>query len=401
MKWIRDLKRESEKKFRLMPAESSETFRHQTFFKDFGGDLPRRELTDSPGYEIEVEGCEPEIAPILAKDLGPFAGWMGRADDRFVHMNNAFFESGVVIETLPNERGGMVRVGTSEDGGVFRKIVVIARENSKIDIVKESAHGDAGKMVSESVLVVAGDGADVSFSELQNYGSETVCFSDKTSVCMRGSKVSWNTGVFGGSRARTRSYNLMRGEGAQAEDFQLMFGSGAQEIDSFSNLVHVGRSTSGKSMTKGVFSGDSKSLMKGMIRIEEGAKNSNAYLASHGMLLSKSAKCNAVPGLEIETDDVKATHSASVSPMDEEKVFYMRCRGVPEAEARKMLAIGFFDPLIARMGSREIQAKMRYLVESKWGGSGPEIDEKALKEFMNEDAIKAGEMFEGHYKYRR
>jgi Fe-S cluster assembly scaffold protein SufB len=120
------------------------------------------------------------------------------------------------------------------------------------------------------------------------------------------------------------------------------------------------------------------------------------------MLLSPTARCNAVPGLEIETNDVKATHAASVSPIDDEKIFYMMARGISEPEAKRMVTLGFFDPLIVRMGSREMQAKVRYILESKWNGeSTGKFDERALKDLMTEDAIKSGDVFEGHYKYRR
>jgi Fe-S cluster assembly scaffold protein SufB len=400
MKWIQKLKSESGKKFRFLPAETSEIFKYQTFFKDFTDNLTTNDLTGLKGYDVDIEGCKPEIVPIIERDIGEFSEWMTKTEDKFDHMNNALFESGIVIETLPGETGSVVKIRPSKSGGIFRKIIVLAGKNSGIDIVKESANSYADNMISESVLVIASEGAQIRFSEIQNYKPSIVCFSNKTSVCMGDARVSWNSGIFGGLKTRMRSYNFMKGDGSEAEDFQLMFGSGSQEFDSFSNLFHIGRSTSGKSVMKGVFSENSKSFMKGMIKIQYGAKKSSAYLASHGMLIGKSAKCNAIPGLEIETNDVKATHSASVSPIDEEKIFYMMCRGLSDVDAKMMLTVGFFDPLIARMGSKEMRAKIRHMIESKWSnGSGP--GKRPLEEIVDEDTIRFSEMFEGHYKYRR
>jgi len=138
-----------------------------------------------------------------------------------------------------------------------------------------------------------------------------------------------------------------------------------------------------------------------MIKIGRKAKGASSYLACHGMLLGPDAKANAIPSLEIETNDVKATHAASVSPIDEDKIFYLESRGMDKESAKRMVTLGFFDPLIRSVTSEEVRAKIRYLVEAKWEGKKVDgFDEATLREYMTEDAIKSGDMFEGHYKYR-
>src|SRR3989304_5262475 len=115
--------------------------------------------------------------------------------------------------------------------------------------------------------------------------------------------------------------------------------------------------TTGKVLSKGVMKDGSKSIFKGMIRIAKDAKNSQSYLGEHSLLLSKEAKSDAIPGLEIETNDVKATHAASVSQIDDEKIFYLMARGLDKDEAKKLIITGFFSPIIERMPSMQIRSR--------------------------------------------
>ena len=147
-----------------------------------------------------------------------------------------------------------------------------------------------------------------------------------------------------------------------------------------------------------------RSIFKGMIRIEEGAKNSNSYLAEHAMILSKKARADAIPGLEIKTNEVKATHSGSVSQVDEEQIFYLQSRGLTVSEAQRLVILGFLHPAVQRIPLRTVRAAIQYLIEEKWVGKRglippraeqlPEYEEEPEKETVSAD------LFERHYKYR-
>ena len=395
-----EFKRNSMEKFEKFPAENSELFKYQTFFKDFEAKNEDRELSDDLGFQIVNKVGEVSIKNLKEFNLEKVYKKID-IDDKFVQMNNAFFFSGAAIE-IPDNSEGELRIISNPDKSVTSKMIVLVGESSKLKLIKESySKNENANTINEDVLVVSKPNSELVFSELQNYNSDSTYISNKIASCDRNSKVVWNIGLFGAKLNRSRTYNLMEGEGSEVEDLELTFGDKEQEFDAFSNLIHIGKSTTGKSLAKGVFKDESKSIFKGMIKIKENAKNASSYLASHGMLLSKTAKANAIPGLEIDTNDVKATHSASVSPIDEEKIFYMVARGIPETDAKRIIALGYFDPLIKSISSEEIRAKMRYLIESKWNNEKINaFDENRLKEFITEDAIKSGDIFEGHYKYR-
>jgi Fe-S cluster assembly scaffold protein SufB len=140
-----------------------------------------------------------------------------------------------------------------------------------------------------------------------------------------------------------------------------------------------------------------------MIRIEKTAKNSRAYLAEHGMILGKDARADAIPGLEIETNDVKATHSASVAQINDEELFYIMSRGLTEDEAKKLIIVGFFEPVVERIPVPEIARRIRRIIDLKWSGIHDFETYLKARPFEDEyydEAHNPRDIFEGHYKYR-
>jgi Fe-S cluster assembly scaffold protein SufB len=120
-------------------------------------------------------------------------------------------------------------------------------------------------------------------------------------------------------------------------------------------------------------------------------------------LLSPNAKSDAIPGLEILTNEVKATHSASVAQIDQDQIFYMMTRGIPEEEAKKFIVLGFLEPGISRIQSDELRDTMHDLIEAKWyrqKGLLQRQKKEVLFEEEAQDRSKPKDIFEGHYKYR-
>ncbi len=216
--------------------------------------------------------------------------------------------------------------------------------------------------------------------------------------------MNWTIGHIGGGTTRSRVESVLDGPGATAEDVEIVFGSESQRVDAVTDLTHRSTNTTGHVLARGVLRDSARTIFKGMIRIEEGAKNSNSYLAEHAMIFSKKARADAIPGLEIMTNEVKATHSGSVSQVDEEQIFYLMSRGLSQSEAQRMIIIGFLHPAVQRIPLRTVRAAIQYLIEEKWLGRGgqippspeqlPEFEEEPEKESVSSD------LFERHYKYR-
>ncbi len=247
------------------------------------------------------------------------------------------------------------------------------------------------------------EGAEVTYGTINDLAQSVNVFSNKKSIGSRDSKIVWSSGLLGGAYTRSRLESVMKESGASSENVEVVFGAGTQRFDTASNITHSGPNTTGHAISKGVVKDKAKAIFKGMIRIDKNAKNSRAYLAEHAMILSKDALADAIPGLEIETNEVKATHSASVAQINEEEIFYLTSRGLSEDEAKKLIIVGFFEPIVERIPVPEIAKRIRRIVDLKWSGIydfDSSLTTPALDDEYYEEGQKTHDIFEGHYKYR-
>ena len=167
-------------------------------------------------------------------------------------------------------------------------------------------------------------------------------------------------------------------------------------------MNHQSPATEARVVEKSILKNRSKSLFKGMIRIKENAAKSNSFLSGRSILLDKNAKSDAIPGLEILTNDVKATHSASVAQIDEEQIFYLKSRCLSHEEAERTIVEGFLEPLSRKM-SFQVRAWIAYLIESKWENRELTINtDEELAKFVEIEETRYNEdaEIEQHYKYR-
>jgi Fe-S cluster assembly scaffold protein SufB len=232
---------------------------------------------------------------------------------------------------------------------------------------------------------------------------DTINFSNRKAFIDRDAKMSWYLGMFGTQLSRYKIDSIMKGPGSSGEDVEIIFGIGNQSFDVTSNLIHLGHNSRGRVLVKSVMKDTSKSLFKGMIKIEKDAKAAESYLAGHAILLDKGAKSDAIPGLEIQTNEVKATHSASVAQLDESQLFYLMCRGLSRDGAKREIVNGFLEPLSRKMGPT-IRAWINYLIENKWSGKSLMLKtDEAMEQILEIEKSRYREtqdLFEKHYKYR-
>ena len=188
-------------------------------------------------------------------------------------------------------------------------------------------------------------------------------------ICEKDSKVTINSGNFGGGLVRNKNEIVLKGDGASAKNFEILFGNGGQKYDVTTDVISVGKFTKGETFTKGVFGESSKGLLKGTIVVEKNAKGSDTYLAQHGMLIGKKSEANTIPCLEIiEEDVVRATHSASVSRMDEDQLFYLTSRGLNETDAKNLLTFAFLSGNLKNL-DEEKREKISQIINQKIGDS--------------------------------
>lgn len=152
-------------------------------------------------------------------------------------------------------------------------------------------------------------------------------------------------GMFGGASASLLVDTQLVGAQNTVQEKTIYIGNGDQVFDMFSNTVLIGKNSIAEIESKGILTGHAQGRFDGNIIITQSAKQSQARLFEHTLLLSPEAKMNAIPGLKIETNDVMATHSASMTRVDEEQLFYAAARGIDEETAIRAIAEGFLKTL--------------------------------------------------------
>jgi len=329
-------------------------------------------------------------------------------EDRFTALNNAAFNSGIFIHIPRNlilEKPIYFLTCLSEDGhSTISRNVIFADESSKATLVQElySPKIETQQAYLELMNTNVGDNAQLDVTTLQMLDQSAVTFSTKRTDLGQDAKVNWYSGLFGSMLSRYKIEYFLNGTGATSNDSEVVFGNNEQSFDIQTNVNHESPATEGRVVEKSILRNKSKSLFKGMIRIKENASKSNSFLSGRSILLDKDAKSDAIPGLEIFTNDVKATHSASVAQIDEEQIFYLKTRCLSHEEAERTIVEGFLEPLSRKM-SFQVRAWIAYLIESKWDDRELSINtDEELAKFVEIEETRYDENseIEQHYKYR-
>ena len=329
-------------------------------------------------------------------------------DDKFTALNNAAFNSGIFIHIPRNvivEKPIHFLTCLSEDGhSTISRNVIFADESSKATIVQElySPKIQTQQAYLELMNTNLGANAQLDVTTLQMIDQHAVAFSTRRTDLAQDAKVNWYSGLFGSMLSRYKIEYFLNGTGASSNDSEVIFGNNEQSFDIQTNVNHESPATEGRVVEKSILRNKSKSLFKGMIRIKENATKSNSFLSGRSILLDKDAKSDAIPGLEIFTNDVKATHSASVAQIDEEQIFYLKTRCLSHEEAERTIIEGFLEPLSRKM-SFQVRAWIAYLIESKWDDKELTINtDEELAKFVEIEETRYNEdsEIEQHYKYR-
>jgi len=329
-------------------------------------------------------------------------------EDKYTALNNAAFNSGIFVHVPQNltiDKPIHLVSCLSLDGiSTISRNMIIAEKNTQTSIVQELYAPKMSKQQAylELLDTRVGENSKLDFTTLQIMDQSTVNFSTRRTHLAQDAKINWYLGLFGSMLSRYRLDYDLDGTGSAVNDAQVVFGNNDQSFDLNTIVNHNAQSTDGKVVEKSILKDTSKSLFKGMIRINEQAAHSNSFLSGRSILLSKGAKSDSIPGLEILTNDVKATHSASVAQMDDEQIFYLGTRCLSYSEAERIIVEGFLEPL-SRTMSHQVRAWISNIIESKWANKELTInmDEnlKAIVE-VEETRYNENEEVEQHYKYR-
>jgi Fe-S cluster assembly scaffold protein SufB len=342
-----------------------------------------------------------------------YSNQLNSSEDKFLALELSCFDSGIFVyiprNVIIDDSIRIIDVLAPDGISSITRNIVIADSNSKASIVQEIySNKQFGDKIQQSLFELlecyVGSNSRLEVVTLQAMNEKnSVNFSNRKAFIEKDAKMSWYMGLFGAQLSRYKIDNIMKGQGATAEDVEIIFGINDQSFDVTSNLLHYGPNTRGRVLSKSVMKDKSKSLFKGMIKIDKNGKSAESFLAGHAILLDKGAKSDTIPGLEIETNEVRATHSASVAQIDENQIFYLMSRGLNNEEAKREIVSGFLEPLSRKMGPT-IRAWVNYLIENKWLGKPLLLKTDEAMEYILEIEKsryrETEDIFEKHYKYR-
>ena len=143
------------------------------------------------------------------------------------------------------------------------------------------------------------------------------------------------------------------------------FSDGDQHLDLDTQQNHLAPHTTSDFLYKGALKGTSRTVWQGMIYVAPGAQKTDGYQANRNLVLSKGARADSIPGLEILADDVRCTHGATVGKMEAEPLFYLKSRGIPQSEAEMLVVEGFFDPIMQRIPFEGVRGRFQEVILKK------------------------------------
>ena len=253
------------------------------------------------------------------------------------------------------------------DLGTFPHVVIALGERAEARVIEEYVSpGEPGVGVHVGATeVTVGTGASLHLATFQRWGGNVYHFGTERVRVGRDARFHWTFTALGGKLTKLDLEMHLDGEGSEAKFSGCYFGNGTQHFDFHTFQNHnVGHSVSDL-LFKGALRDRARMVYQGLIKVHKDAQRSDAYQANRNLLLSEKARADSIPSLEIEANDVRCTHGATVGQVDEEQLFYLRSRGLPRPEAERMIIQGFFEPVLERIPAESLRTAVTAAVERK------------------------------------
>ena len=288
------------------------------------------------------------------------------ANDKFTSFHQAFLNNATVIHIPKNiEVKEPIEISSNMNSKVlFDHLIVIADDNSKFTLVENSNSKSEGYR-SKIVEIFANNNVQMNYGSVQLLNQETTNFTVKKAIIGKNSAINWMDCCFGSKVTMSEVTTILNGDGASTNNHGIFFGSKGQQFDLVANSIHKAPNTVSDILTKGALTDSSKCIYRGLVKIHENAAGSNGYQKEDTLLLSQDATADSIPNLEIDNNEVKCTHGATIGRIDREKLFYMQSRGLNEKQSTKEYVKGFFEHLIQKIQIEKLRTSMHDLIEER------------------------------------
>lgn len=331
------------------------------------------ELTDLSDLPAGVE-LGP-LSQLLASGDARTVNFLARQfepDETFALLNAALAVDGAVLRAQPNAHSDtpihLVFAGSVADAdlaGHGRHLLEL-RENARLAIVEHHLGRDSHRHLFNHLMHVHLEpGAELRHARVQDEadGASVIC---RTDAVLASKAIYRRVDMELGAGLSRHDLNVsLQGEGARAHSGGTMLATGRRHIDTRLGIEHVARDGGCQLLWRGLAAGRGRAVFHGGIVIRAGADGSSAALSNKNLLLSDSAEIDTQPVLEIHADEVAASHGATVGQLDPKHLFYLRARGVPEAQARAMLTAAFCREVLTALGDARMSEVLTATLDEK------------------------------------
>jgi Fe-S cluster assembly protein SufD len=316
---------------------------------------------------VIVTSLEDAPAELVERYLGTVVP----SDDVFVARNDAGFRGGAFVYVPPGVALetpillSAIHAATATE--LDRRTLIVIGEGAQAEVWEQqlSEGAEVEGVFNTVVELVVDSAARLRFVAAQALSERTWIFGTHRAEVGRDASLDWVALGFGSRGGRVRMETKLAGEGSEARVTGAYAPHARQHIDFDTTQEHAAPNTTSDLAFRGVLQGRATAVWKGNIIVDPGAQKTDAFQESRNLLISKRAHADAIPGLEIQANDVRCTHAAAVAQVDPEQLFYLRSHGLAEDAAKRLVIEGFLSALVERFEEGPVREHLASALERR------------------------------------
>ncbi len=354
------------------PTQKQERYRYTDVSKAF---VPNYGLSLRP---VDIKPSQ-YIFPLSAApiDLSPYYGKIADSTDSLTALNTSFAYDGILIYVPRNVvAAAPIQIDNRLQGGIStmlnRRLLILLEQGAQATVIINDRIGDTAEGVSflttQVVEIACAANSHLDIYEVEETNQACSRFSNVYIKSERDSVVRHNSVTLSGGLTRNLCDAHLLGENSELTLNGCVIGSDRQHIDNNTLIHHVASNCQSQQLYKYVLDGESIGAFAGKILVDKDAQKTSSQETNANLCASPSARMYSQPMLEIYADDVRCNHGSTVGVMDEAALFYMRQRGIPEAEARMLLKNAFMGGVIDQIPLRSLRDRLYVKIEKRFQG---------------------------------
>lgn len=299
--------------------------------------------------------------------------WLGSVvppTDPFVARNEARWADGRLVYVGRGVRlQEPIVIGAAVTGAsaLHWRTLIVLEEDAEAEVWEQYSSSDAESegLLNTVVELVVGDGSTLRYVCGQQLNERSWVFGTQRAEVGRQAQLDWASLGFGGRGGKVRMESRLAGEGATAKVTGAYAGRHGQHLDFDTTQEHAAPSTTSDLAFRGVLADRATAVWRGMIKVDPGAQKTDAFQESRNLLLSRRAHADAIPGLEIEANDVRCTHAAAIAQIDRDQLHYLMAHGLPREDATHLVIEGFLAELVERFHAGPVREQVGGALERR------------------------------------